>query len=34
MKLILKYIQDSDIVTAIISIIFAILFYNGTPHDI
>jgi len=34
MKLILKYIQDSDIVTAIISITFAILFYNGTPHDI
>lgn len=34
MRLILKYIQDSDIVTAIISITFAILFYSGTPHDI
>lgn len=34
MKLFLKYIQDSDIVTAIVAIIFAILFYNGTPHDI
>ncbi|MGB0574189.1 MAG: tripartite tricarboxylate transporter TctB family protein [Hyphomicrobiales bacterium] len=34
MKLITKYIQDSDIVTAIVSITFAILFYNGTPHDI